>query len=148
MHSRARGKSGSKKPVSSQSKSWVSYSASEVEQLVVKLSKSGKSTAQVGLVLRDSYGIPDIFAVANKKVLSILKHHNLNPKIPDDLVSLIKKEDMLKKHLAKNKFDMPARRGLLLTTSKIRRLIKYYIRENVLPNKWAYNSSEVVVSSS
>ena len=148
MHSRAGGKSGSKKPVSSQSKSWVSYSASEVEQLVVKLSKSGKSTAQVGLVLRDSYGIPDIFAVANKKVLSILKHHNLNPKIPDDLVSLIKKEDMLKKHLAKNKFDMPARRGLLLTTSKIRRLIKYYIRENVLPNKWAYNSSEVVVSSS
>src|SRR3989344_347973 len=99
MHSRARGKSGSKKPVSSQSKSWVSYSASEVEQLVVKLSKSGKSTAQVGLVLRDSYGIPD-------------------------------------------------RRGLLLTTSKIRRLIKYYIRENVLPNKWAYSSSEVVVSSS
>ncbi len=148
MHSRARGRSGSKKPISDKPKSWVTYKASEVEQLVVKLAKSGKTTAQIGLVLRDSYGIPDVHAVTKKRILQILNGNKLTPKVPEDLVFLIKKEDMLKKHLNKSKFDMPARRGLLLTTSKIRRLIKYYVRNGILPNKWTYTSSEIVVSNS
>jgi len=66
MHSRARGKSGSKKPAEKILKSWIKYSSEEIEKLVIKLAKSGKTTAQVGLELRDSYGIPSVYSATKK----------------------------------------------------------------------------------
>ena len=59
MHSRAKGKSRSKKPVEKKLPSWVTYKGDEVELIVAKLAKEGKSPSQIGLFLRDSYGIPD-----------------------------------------------------------------------------------------
>ena len=49
---------------------------------------------------------------------------------------------MIRKHLEANKKDMPAKRGLQLTDSKIRRLAKYYKKKGVLDAKWRYNADQ------
>ena len=110
--------------------------------MVVKLAKTGKSSAVVGLILRDSYGIPSVKVLTKKSVYQIIKEHKLSHEIPEVLLSLIKKVQLVK-HLDKNKHDMPSRRGLLLTQSRIRRMTKYYIRTKVLPEKWTYSKNKL-----
>ncbi|OYT31440.1 30S ribosomal protein S15 [Candidatus Woesearchaeota archaeon ex4484_78] len=135
MHSRAKGKSGSKKP-SKPSLSWVRYKPKEVELLVVKLAKQRIPPSQIGLILRDTYGIPSVKLICKKSILQILKEKNLAPELPEDLVALMRKYVSVKKHFDENKHDFTAKRGLQLTESKIRRLVKYYKRTGVLPGDW------------
>ena len=77
--------------------------------------------------------------LTQKKITQILKQKNLLPEIPEDLRSLIKKSVMIRKHLEGNHKDEPAKRGLTLTESKIKRLVKYYIRSGKLPADWKYD---------
>ena len=147
MHSRKRGRAGSKKPIVDKPQPWLKSSAEEIEQLVVKLSKGGKAAPQIGIVLRDSYGIPDVHRLTSKKITKILKEHKIEQKTPEDLTNLIKKELQIMKHLEKNKKDMPSRRGLLLTEAKIKRLAKYYKREKVLPQDWDYKKEVAKAAS-
>lgn len=145
MHSRARGRSGSRKPSKKVKPAWVTYDAKTVEQLVVKLAKAGKPAAEVGLILRDSYGIPDVKTITKKNIGHILKANNLQSKLPDDVKSLIKKSIAVMKHVEINKKDMAARRGLILTESKIKRLSNYYKRVGRLPNDWNYDRAKAKV---
>lgn len=142
MYSRKKGKSGSKKPLKSQDLKWIKYKPAEIEQLVVKLAKQGNGPAKIGLILRDSYGIPSIREITKKSVLHILNKNKLVGKIPDDLANLIRREIVIYAHLEKNKHDQPSKRGLTLTSSKIRKLIKYYIKKCVLPQGWKYNKEQ------
>ena len=139
MHSRKKGKSGSKKPLKKVKKVWLRYSDKEVEQLIIKLAKQGNGPAKIGLILRDTYGVPDVKIILNKKVGDVLEEHKLKPKLPEDLVALIKKELNVMKHFEVNKKDMPAKRGLQLTESKINRLVKYYKRKGILDKSWVYD---------
>jgi small subunit ribosomal protein S15 len=68
MYSRKRGKSGSKKPAKPILPGWVRYKAKEVELLVAKLAKEGKSSSEIGLFLRDVYGIPSVKLVTQKRI--------------------------------------------------------------------------------
>jgi len=68
-----------------------------------------------------------------------LDENKLTPKLPEDLLSLIKRELNILKHLETNKKDQPAKRGLILTESKINRLVKYYKRNKILDKSWVYN---------
>lgn len=142
MYSGKKGKSGSKKPSVSTPKPWLTYTPAEVEQLIVKLAKSGKASAQIGGILRDSYGIPDVSKLINKSILAVMKEHKLTTPLPEDLTFLIKKQLILIKHFEKNKQDGPARRGVLLAESRINRLIKYYKRTKVLPSDWTYTKEQ------
>ena len=90
-------------------------------------------------MLRDTYGVPDVKIILNKKVGDVLEEHKLKPKLPEDLVALIKKELNVMKHFEVNKKDMPAKRGLQLTESKINRLVKYYKRKGILDKSWVYD---------
>ena len=146
MYSGKKGKAGSKRPSTQKPQPWLSYKPNEVEQLVVKLSKSGKIMPQIGIILRDSYGIPDVQKLTNKKIIKILKEHKIESKIPEELSNLIKKEINIMKHLEKNKFDMPSRRGLMLTESKIKKLTKYYIKKRVLPENWKYSKEQIKIT--
>lgn len=146
MHSRKKGKAGSKKPIVTRPQPWITYSPEEVEQLVIKIAKTGKSTSQIGMILRDSYGIPDIQKLAKKKVIQILKANQIAPKIPEELTNLIKKEIILIKHLDNNKQDKPSNRGLQLTGAKIRRLTKYYKRKKMLPSDWTYSRDQAKIT--
>ena len=96
MHSRRKGKSGSTKPVKRTVQPWLSYTPKEIEMLVVKLRKEGLMPSQIGIVLRDSYGIGDVKTVCKKSITQILDEHNLLPDIPEDLFYLIKKALMMK----------------------------------------------------
>jgi len=138
MHSRKKGKSGSVKPVKKTKPSWVNYKPKEVEQLVVKLAKSEKSPSQIGIILRDVYGIPSVKSVTKKSILKILTENKLAPKLPENLTALIKKHVKLMKHYENNKHDKTSLRGMQLTESKIKRLIKHYKRTKKLPQNWIY----------
>lgn len=143
MYSRRRGKSGSKRPVEKKVQAWVRYKPKEVEMLITKLAKEGKATAEIGLILRDTYGIPSIKALAGKSVSGILQEKNLLSEIPEDIRALIKKSIALEKHQEGHKQDMGAKRGILLTTSKIMRLVKYYKRNGRLPEDWKFDKSKM-----
>ncbi|MBI2148370.1 30S ribosomal protein S15 [Candidatus Woesearchaeota archaeon] len=146
MYSRKKGRAGSKKPLVTKPQPWITHNPEEIEQLIVKIAKSGKPASQIGLVLRDSYGIPDVHRLTSKKINQILKEHKLVHKIPDDLISLIKKEIKIIKHLESNKHDMPSRRGLSLTGSKIKRLTKYYKKKGVLSEDWTYSREQAKIT--
>jgi len=143
MHSRKRGKSGSKKPVKKAVPSWVRYKPKEAEMLIVKLAKEGKTPSQIGMVLRDTYGIPDIRTVMKKKISKILDEKKLLKQIPEDLMALMKKAIAVRKHLEANKQDKSAIRGRQLTDSKINRLVKYYKKTNKLPEDWKYDPNRL-----
>ena len=147
MYSGKKGKSGSKKPVKKHKLTWIRYSEKEVEQLIVKLAKQGKSQSEIGMILRDTYGVPSVRDLLKKKRNEILKENKLSQEIPEDLSSLIKHEIRIKKHFELNKHDMHAKRGLLLTNSKIHRLVKYYKRIGKLPVTWKYDtkSAELLI---
>ncbi|MGB9748846.1 MAG: 30S ribosomal protein S15 [Candidatus Woesearchaeota archaeon] len=144
MYSRARGKAGSKKP-SKSSLSWIRYKPKEIELLVVKLAKQGESCAKIGLILRDTYGIPSTKVVCGKSILQILKEKNIAPEIPEDLVALMRKYLQVKKHLENNKHDYTAKRGLQITESKIFKLIRYYKSVGKLPANWNFDVNKIKV---
>lgn len=139
MHSRRKGRSGSHKPVLKTKPTWVRYRTKEIEALVVKLAKEGKTPSQIGLLLRDVYGIPDVHLITQKNITKIIKEHDLLKLVPEMLSALIRKSIMVRKHLEENKQDKTAKRGLQLTESKISRLIKYYKASGRLPKDWKYD---------
>ena len=142
MHSGSKGKSGSTKPLK-KAHSWAPYKKKEVEKLVIKYSKMGKSSSEIGAILRDSYGIHSVKNLADQKITAILKDNNLSKELPEDLLNLIKKMISLKQHQEKNNHDQVAKRGVLLTSSKIRRLIKYYQKTNKLPEDWKFDPNRL-----
>ena len=143
MYSRRKGKSGSTRPSRQKSSEWMVRSSKDVEELVVKYSKKGLTPSQVGLLLRDQYGIPDIKLAAGKGVTQIMKENELGLKIPADLADLVLCAKNLALHLNAHKHDMDAKRGLQLAESKLRRLAKYYKRNGVIPAGWKYKEERL-----
>ena len=141
MYSRKKGKHGSKKPAKKTAPSWIRYKAKEVELLIAKLSKDGKSASQIGMILRDVYGIPNVLALCGKSVSAILKEKNLSPDVPEDMTALFRKVAALRKHIEANKHDETSKRGLTLTQSKINRLTKYYKRVGRIPENWKFDAT-------
>jgi len=145
MHSRAKGKSGSTKPAKKSVPSWVQYKPKEVELLVVKYAKEGKKPSQIGLYLRDEYGIPNVKILTGKSITAILKDKKMQAEIPEDLLALIRKSVILRKHMESNKKDYSTKRGLQLTDSKIRRLAKHYKKTKKLPANWKFDPEKVKI---
>ncbi|MBW2995259.1 30S ribosomal protein S15 [Candidatus Woesearchaeota archaeon] len=141
MYSRNKGKAGSKKPFKSKAH-WLNYKPKEVEMLVAKFAKAGKTGSQIGLIMRDTYGIPDVRKILGKKIAKLLEEKKLKSKLPEDLTALIKRSIALRKHIEANHKDESARRGLILTESKIGRLIKYYKNTKVLPENWKFDRTK------
>jgi small subunit ribosomal protein S15 len=139
MHSRKKGKHGSKKPAKKNVPSWILYDAKKAELLIAKLAKEGKSPSQIGLMLRDTYGIPSVYSLCGKRINDILKEKKLTGELPEDMTALFKKYAAIRKHLEKNKHDGTADRGLSLTESKINRLAKYYKKTGRLAETWKFD---------
>lgn len=143
MYSRAHGKAGSKKPKDKKIPGWMRYKPKEIEKLIVKLAKAGKTASEIGIYLRDSYGIPDVQVATGKQITDILKENKLLKEIPDDLMALLKKDITIRRHLEANKKDMTAKRGLEITESKIRRLSKYYRRTGRIQQGWKFDPERI-----
>lgn len=142
-YSGARGKSGSTKPSVKSVPSWLSHKAKEIELLIVKLAKEGRTASVIGLTLRDVYGVPDVKVATGKSITKILAERKLSKDIPEDLMAVIRRAVFLRKHMAENKQDMTAKRGLQLTESKIRKLVKYYKSHGKLPMEWRYDPERI-----
>jgi len=140
MHSRRKGKSGSTYPVERKKHpEWSSLNPREVESHVIELSKQGKNTSEIGIILRDQFAVPDVKLATGKSISKILESNNIKPEIPEDLRNLIGTALQLKKHLDINRKDLKNKRNLHLTESKIRRLTQYYHEQNRLPKGWKYS---------
>ncbi len=148
MHTRRKGQSGSKKPYRTQMPAWSNTNKEEIEKTLLQLANQGKSSSEIGMILRDRYGVPDVAKVTGKKILSSMKEKNVAPKVPEDIHNLIVKVLELNKHLNKNPKDLHNKRSLNNMVSKIRRLEKYYRREGVLPQEWKYSieKAEMLIS--
>jgi small subunit ribosomal protein S15 len=142
MYSRKKGKSGSKKPIVSNAKKWTKLKKAEIEEIIVGMAKERKTSAQIGMALRDGYGVPDVKVAVGKTVSAIMKEGNAYPKFPEDMMSLLRKSVTLRKHLELNKPDKHSKRGLENLESKIRRLGKYYVRTGSMPKGWKYSPEE------
>ena len=147
MHARRKGKSCSKRPLITENPAWVALSATEIEDIIVKMAKDGNNSAKIGLVLRDQYGVPDVKLATGKTVTAIMKEKGVAPALPEDLANLMRRAIDLNVHLKENRGDISNRRGLMLIEAKIRRLERYYKANNVLPADWKYslNTAELML---
>jgi small subunit ribosomal protein S15 len=141
MHSRKHGKSGSKKPLKKIETEWLIYDKEEVENLILKLAKKGHSSAEIGTILRDQYGIPDVREMGLR--VSKVVNKEFKKEVPEDLYNLLKKAVNLHKHMSIHKKDAKCKHGLELTESKIRRLGKYYMKKGLLDKNWKYDIEKV-----
>lgn len=138
MHSSDRGKSGSDKPVNKKVPRWVDYDEEEVIDLVVKLREKGHEPSEIGLKLRDEYGIPSVKEITGKKMTEILEEEDVAPEIPEDLNNLVEKAESIQDHLDEHPNDQDAEREMELTEAKIRRLASYHRDEGNIPEDWKY----------
>ena len=141
MHSGGKGISSSSLPYKRTPPSWSKAKPSEVVDHVQKLAKKGLTPSQIGVILRDQSGIPQVKSVTGNKILRILKAAGLAPSIPEDLYMLIKKAVAVRKHLERNKKDKDSKFRLILIESRIHRLARYYRTSRKLPATWKYESA-------
>jgi len=138
MHARRRGQSGSRRPLVSKSPEWVGLEPDEIVETVAKLASQGRSSAEIGLILRDQYAVPNVRLATGKTVVEIMRSKGAKFEIPEDLGNLMRKAVELQTHLKVNRKDISNKRGLQLIESKIRRLAGYYQAAGVLPATWDY----------
>mmetsp|Transcript_8640 Transcript_8640/g.12830 ORF Transcript_8640/g.12830 Transcript_8640/m.12830 type:complete len:152 (-) Transcript_8640:30-485(-) len=140
MHSRGKGIAASALPFKRTPPSWLKVSATDLNEQIVRLARKGLYPSQIGVVLRDSAGIPQVKSITGAKILRVLKKNGLAPEIPEDLYNLIKKAVTVRKHLEKFRKDKDSKFRLILIESRIHRLARYYKRTKKLPANWRYNS--------
>jgi small subunit ribosomal protein S15 len=139
MHARRRGSSSSTRPLRTSNPEWVQLSKEEITKLVAKMAKDGVSSSQIGIKLRDQYGIPSIKLATGKSMIALMKETGAKLEFPEDVRNLMKRAVALSGHLAGNRKDLHNLRRLHLLEAKIRRLVKYYHRTRVLPKDWNYS---------
>lgn len=139
MHARRRGSASSTRPLRTANPEWVQQSKEEIIKLVAKMAKEGLTSAQIGLRLRDQYGVPSVKLATGKSMVTLMKETGSKFEFPEDVRALMKRAVMLNKHLATNIKDLHNLRRLHLVEAKIRRLVRYYHRTGALPKGWNYS---------
>ena len=71
MHTRRKGRSGSSPQTRKENPKW-SPKAKDVEKLVIELSAEGKSSSEIGIILRDTHGVPSVKLATGKSISKIL----------------------------------------------------------------------------
>jgi small subunit ribosomal protein S15 len=140
IHSHRHGKSHQTRPTSRSTPSWVTYGADETKAAVLKLAKEGLTNSQIGMTLRDDYGVPLVRPVAGKSISEVLLEGGAAPKLPQDLRDLIERAERVQKHLAAHKGDRKNVHSLELVEAKIYRLSKYYKDRGMLPQDFKYTA--------
>jgi len=140
LHSHNHGKSHSIRPIDLKKPDWITQSTSEIEELIIKYSKDGMTTSQIGMKLRDQHAIPLVKPIIKKTISQVVKDNKLTPEIPEDLNNIVLKAVNLQKHLKDNKSDNRNIRALELIEAKVHRLSTHYKKVGILPKKWKYKS--------
>ena len=141
MYGKGKGIASSATPYRRKAPAWVKMKPEDVCDHICKLAKKGLTPSQIGVTLRDSFGVPQVKTVTGNKILRILKTNGLAPTLPEDLYYLIKKAVSVRKHLDKSRKDHDSKFRLILVESRIHRLARYYRRVKALPATWKYVSA-------
>ncbi|KAL7275169.1 ribosomal 40S subunit protein S13 [Rhizina undulata] len=141
MHSNGKGISASAIPYSRNPPKWLKTTPEQIEEQICKLARKGATPSQIGVILRDSHGVPQVKFATGNKILRILRSNGLAPEIPEDLYMLIRKAVAVRRHLARNRNDKDSKFRLILIESRIHRLSRYYKTVGVLPPVWKYESA-------
>ena len=143
MHARRKGQSGSTHQYErKEHPSWSSLKPREIESRIIELAKNGKSSSEIGLILRDQYAVPNVKLATGKKITKILEENRLSSEVPEDLKNLISRALTIREHMVTHRKDTGNKRNLQLTESKIRRLARYYIESKKLPEDWKYSPKQ------
>lgn len=144
MYKSRSGKSGSSKPFVSEAPSWSNTDKEAVTELILELAKSGKTTAEIGTILRDQHAVPNARLVIGMRIGKLLTDNGVGGKYPEDMMNLMRQAVAIINHLGSgNHKDLHNKRSLELTEAKIRRLARYHISEGKLPTGWRYKRDEL-----
>ena len=138
IHAHTHGKSHSTRPTSKDVPPWLTESQEKVSSLIVGLGKEGITPSEIGLRLRDEYGIPLAKPVVGKAITDVLVDNDIIRDMPEDLEHLVMKALALQKHLRTHNSDHRNVRSLELIESKIHRLSKYYKGIGKIKKNWKY----------
>lgn len=137
MHTRKRGRSRSHKNKQYDAAKFGFIDQKEVLDAALVLRKESLSLSQIGIKLRDQYGVPGVKYVFGKKLSRLLEENGYKAGFPEDLTNLIERYRNVYKHTRMNPKDHANIRKQELIMSKILRLVKYYRREGKIPQEWA-----------
>ncbi len=140
LHSHRHGQSHSTRPITPSSPTWIRQSPEEIEELIIKYSKEGLTTSQIGVKLRDQHAIPLAKPIIKKSVTKVLEQKGIKQDMPEDLNNIVKKALGLQKHLKTHKSDRRNVRSLELLEAKVHRLSSYYKKIGRIPKTWKYKS--------
>jgi small subunit ribosomal protein S15 len=117
--------------------SWVSYDKDEIVAIIKKLARTGLSSGQIGVVLRDQYGIPSVreFGIRLQPIVAKEREYQ----VPEDLLFLLRQAVRVYNHISRYKADARSRHALQRIESKIRSLARYYVKTHKLPPDWKYS---------
>ena len=101
---------------------WLKMSEEDLRKLIGELSEKYQP-AQVGLILRDQYGVPTT-KVFGKKLSVYLKE--LGKDSSTELKNVERKFGKMKEHLKANVTDKKAKHKLQKTQSRVMKLRKYF----------------------
>jgi small subunit ribosomal protein S15 len=138
IHAHTHGKSHSTRPTSKDVPPWLTESQEKVSSLIVGLAKEGITISEIGLRLRDEYGIPLAKPILGKSIADVLVDNDIRRDMPEDLEHLVMKALGLQKHLRTHNSDHRNVRSLELIESKIHRLSKYYKKIGKIKKNWKY----------
>ena len=140
LHSKKKGKSGTKRPKDRDAPEWTPMKKAEIEELIVKMAKEGVTPARIGRIFRDEHGVPNLRAQLGMSLKAFLVKEKVAAEYPEDLLDLIKKAVRMSGHLkATGKKDVHNGVKLTHVESKIQRLVRYYRTKGVLPADWKYD---------
>ncbi|RMF32077.1 MAG: 30S ribosomal protein S15, partial [Candidatus Nitrosothermus koennekii] len=103
-HAHRKGKSHSIRPVKPDL-SFVTMDKDQIIDLIVKFGKEGLSASEIGIRLRDEYGIPLVKPIVGKSISEILEENGIKGEFPEDLSNLLKKALRLQQHLREHPTD-------------------------------------------
>ena len=96
------------------------------------------SPSEIGIRMRDQYGVPLIKPILGKGINQLLEENNSTPEMPEDLNQLVQKALALQKHLKVHNTDKRNIRSLELIEAKIHRLSRYYKKKGKISQNWKY----------
>ena len=99
MYGSGKGISKSSMPYKKVPPRWLNIDANEVVKHIEILAKKGYKPSQIGIILRDTYAIPQSRLLTGAKILRVLKKKGIAPEIPEDLYHLMKRAVSMRKHI-------------------------------------------------
>ncbi len=145
LHSKKKGKSGTKRPRSNTAPEWTPLKGAEIKEAILKMAREGATPARIGLVMRDQHGVANLRSHLGMTLKAYLAKEKALGEYPEDLLNLIKKAVRMTGHIKSSKNDVHNQVKLGHVESKIQRLVKYYSSKGMLPSGWKYDREKAAL---